>query len=246
MRCRLALITLTLLGSVAAYSQEIQRLPIASTPPTPKTITITPIQISFRAIELSRTKLRSTKFHPDQDLVFPDWKEKQPGNVVHDSVRIKPVIDAVLTGAGKVIAEPTMSVLADQPASYRSGGEIPLLKADGNPVLPVQFLHFGTLVDTRQTLLPGGELKLDFNLELSHRDRKLDRKQGNVIIPGIRRKRFASIATMKFDHTFVLNGTRQQRVESKKTRIPGLHEDTVVEIDTVVLITPTHAEAISP
>ena len=70
----------------------------------------------------------------------------------------------------KLLAEPTLITMTGRPASFSSGGRLPILVPNGLGTTTVKFEPYGTRVDFLPTVLGNGNIRLDVRPEVSEPD----------------------------------------------------------------------------
>lgn len=90
------------------------------------------------------------------------------------------------SGAGKVLAEPTLVTVDGRPASFRSGGELPMLVPQSTGTTAIEFRSFGTSLDFVPKKLPDGRLRLELRIEQSELDHTKSVTVNGSKIPGIK------------------------------------------------------------
>jgi pilus assembly protein CpaC len=158
----------------------------------------------------------------------------------------------------KILAEPTLVTLSGRPAYFQSGGEIPVLIPQGLGNVSVEFRPFGTQVDFVPIVLGDGRVRLEVRPRVSEIDRSLSVVLDGSNIPGFRTREVDTGVEMRIGQTLALAGLIQTRIESSKRGLPWLSdlpylgvpfrrvEETVNEIELLVLVRPELAEALDP
>lgn len=122
------------------------------------------------------------------------------------------------SGAAKILAEPTLVTHNGRPASFMSGGEIPILVPQDEGKVSVEYRRFGTMVDFTPKKQANGKLQLELRVEVT----EVDHSNG-VTINGTK---VPALNTRLFDTTIEL--------ESGRTAMLGELSGSNV----VVLVTP--------
>jgi pilus assembly protein CpaC len=158
----------------------------------------------------------------------------------------------------KLLAEPTLVTVSGRPAYFQSGGEIPVLIPQGLGNVSVEFRPFGTQVDFVPIVLGDGRVRLEVRPRVSEIDRSLSVTLNGSVIPGFRTRQVDTGVEMRIGQTLALAGLIQTRIEANKRGLPWLSDlpylgvpfrrvdDTVNEIELLVMVRPELAEALDP
>ncbi len=158
----------------------------------------------------------------------------------------------------KLIAEPTLVTVSGRPAYFQSGGEIPVLIPQGLGNVSVEFRPFGTQVDFVPIVLGDGRVRLEVRPRISEIDRSLSVTLNGSVIPGFRTRQVDTGVELRVGQTLALAGLIQTRIEATRRGLPWLSDlpylgvpfrrvdDTVNEIELLVMVRPEMAEAMDP
>jgi pilus assembly protein CpaC len=157
----------------------------------------------------------------------------------------------------KLLAEPTLTTISGRPAYFQSGGEIPVLIPQGLGNVSVEYRPFGTQVDFVPIVLGDGRIRLEVRPRVSEIDRSLSVVLSGSVVPGFRTRQVDTGVEMRFGQTLAIAGLLQTRVEARKRGVIWLSdlpylgapfrrvEDTVNEIELLVMVRPELAEALN-
>lgn len=128
----------------------------------------------------------------------------------------------------KVLAEPTLAVQTGHTASFLSGGEVPILAADGKNTKSIEFRSFGTQLTAKATVLESGKIRLDLTPEISTLSyvNSSDRK---TQFPAITSRRIQTTVTVEPSQTIVLGGI----ANAKTATIIAVSAEIVEPLDAV-------------
>lgn len=158
----------------------------------------------------------------------------------------------------KVMANPTLVTVSGRPASFKVGGEFPILVPGGLGTVAVEFKPFGTRVDFVPIVLGNGNLRLEVRPQVSEIDESRGVTINNITVPGLRDRWVDTAVEMRPGQTLALAGLIQERVESENKGLPWLAdlpwagalfrrvEEKVNEIELIVLVTPELVDALDP
>ena len=197
------------------------------------------VLLHIKVMEVSRTKLRALGF---------DWTQVSGANVIR--VMGAGVVDAIGAAASnggaltfnvidggnsftglleamrrdnlaKILAEPTLVTLSGRPATFQSGGEVPVITGGGLGVPPnTEYKEYGTKIDFVPIVLGNGLIRLEVRPEISEVDPS--RSQGSV--PAFRTRKVDTAVELMAGQTLAIAGLIQTRIESRRVGIPWLSE----------------------
>lgn len=225
------------------------------------------IALHVKVVEVSRTKLR--RLGVDWSLLTGNDFIIQSAagigatgdtlrfGIVNGGTSFTALIDALRQNSmAKLLAEPTLVAISGRPASFNSGGQIPIPVSGGLGVTTVEYREFGTTVDFVPTVLENGRIHLEVRPEVTEVDGSLrDPVTGT---PGMRQRRVDTAVEMMPGQTLALAGLIQNRTESENVGIPWLADipwfgvpfrkvrDQTNEIELLILVTPEIVAPMDP
>jgi pilus assembly protein CpaC len=147
------------------------------------------------------------------------------------------VIDALdQEGLITLLAEPNLSAVSGQTASFLAGGEFPIPVAQGTGsanapgTITIAFKPFGVALDFTPTVLSDDRISVKVKPEVS----QLDYANGVVLgsgggagieslrIPGLTVRRVETTVEMSSGESFAIGGLLQNNINDMVSRIPGL------------------------
>ncbi|TWT30875.1 type II and III secretion system protein family protein [Blastopirellula retiformator] len=154
----------------------------------------------------------------------------------------------------KLTSEPTLTTISGRPASFLSGGEVPIQVASGLGTTSIEFKDFGTRVDFVPIVLGNGNLKLEVRPEVSEVDASL--AVGGT--PGFRTRRADTAVEMKAGQSMALAGLIQEKIETESRGVPYLADlpwvgaafrrnvDRRNEVELLIIVTPELIGPLNP
>ncbi len=154
----------------------------------------------------------------------------------------------------KLLSEPTINAMSGRPASFLSGGEVPIQVASGLGTTSIEFKEFGTRVDVVPIVLGNGNIRLEVRPLVSEVDSSLA-VQGT---PGFRTRWVDTAVEMKAGQTFALAGLIQEKIETENRGIPYLADipwagaafrrvqDRRNEVELLIIVTPELVGPLNP
>lgn len=151
----------------------------------------------------------------------------------------------------KVLAEPNLTALSGETASFLAGGEFPVAgQRDENGVIPVEFKPFGVSLSFTPTVLDESRISLKVRPEVSQLS-----SQGAVIIDG---QPVAALSTRRTETTvelgngesMAISGLLQRNDQHDLSKVPGLADIPILgalfrsdsyrrnETELVIVVTP--------
>jgi len=148
----------------------------------------------------------------------------------------------------KLLAEPTLITVSGRPASFNSGGEVPVPVSSGLGATSVEYREFGTQIDFVPIVMGNGKIRLEVRPQITEVDDALrDQVTGS---PGFRSRRVDTGVELEAGQTLALAGLIQNRTSSIETGLPWLSdlpfvgaafgrvEQRTNEIELLILVTP--------
>ncbi|MHB8902301.1 MAG: type II and III secretion system protein family protein [Thermoguttaceae bacterium] len=169
-------------------------------------------------------------------------------NVINGPTTFFGVLEAMRRdNMAKLLAEPTLVTVSGRPASFQSGGEVPVVTGGGLGV-PSNTVYkpYGTQVDFVPIVLGNGRIRLEIRPEVSEIDgaRSVDGQ------PAFRNRRVDTGVEMEAGQTLAIAGLIQTRIEEERRGIPWVSELPYVgaafrrteeernEVELLILVTP--------
>lgn len=146
---------------------------------------------------------------------------------------INGIIDALdQEGLISVLAEPNLSAVSGQTASFLAGGEFPVPVSQQQGTISVEFKPFGVSLDFTPTVLSDDRISIKVRPEVSQIDSANSvvlnsgtTSNGSSVglqIPGLSVRRVETTVEMASGESFVIGGLLQNNMRDVLTRVPGL------------------------
>lgn len=167
-------------------------------------------------------------------------------------------------GLAKILAEPTLTTLTGESASFLSGGEFPIPVPNGDNGTTIEFKKFGIELDFHPVVLGSGKINFKLNVKVSElvNDGSVAITSEDTItqfLPRSLRTRGATV-TLEMDDgdTMSIAGLISENLRETVSKFPGLGEIPVLgalfrsqeflknETELVILVTPRLAKPLSP
>ena len=133
-------------------------------------------------------------------------------------------LDALETeGLVRTLAEPNLTSLSGEHATFLAGGEIPVPSGlDRNGNLTIRFRDFGVELDFTPTVLDTGRINLKVRTSVSEVDTTNSVTIQGVDIPGFRTRRAQTTVEMASGGGLVIGGLLQNDLSNTQAGFPGL------------------------
>ncbi|MGH6975764.1 MAG: type II and III secretion system protein family protein, partial [Stellaceae bacterium] len=171
------------------------------------------------------------------------------------TVDISATLDALETqGLATVLAEPNLTAVSGQKASFLAGGEFPVpvpqSGTGGSAVVTIDYKKFGVSLSFISTILSDGRISLHVSPEVSQIDNSTAIQVAGVSVPGVKTRRAETTVELGSGQTFAIGGLIQNDVNQNINKIPWLGDIPVLgqlfrsqafqrnESELVILVTP--------
>ena len=104
------------------------------------------------------------------------------------------------------LAEPNLTAMSGETASFLAGGEIPIPLSQGLGAVSVEFKQYGVSLSFTPTVLSGGRISLRVRPEVSQLSSAGAVKVGSIEIPGITTRRMETTVELGSGQAFVIGG----------------------------------------
>jgi Flp pilus assembly secretin CpaC len=175
-----------------------------------QTTTDQTVTLYVKVMELQVTKMRELGF--DCQIAEGIGFEQINGDTQVELGKLDGLIQALREhGLVKVLAEPTLVTVSGRPATFRSGGEFPIVVPQSLGNQSVEYRPFGTRMDCVAEVLDSGRIRLDLRSTVSEIDTSRSVMIQQMSVPGLRTLCVDTAVEMEAGQTLVLSGMRQTR-----------------------------------
>ena len=182
------------------------------------------------------------------DVLNRNMATVQRGNV-------SSMIDALAQeGFITLLAQPNLTALSGETASFLAGGEFPVPIAStpgvGGPMITIEFKKFGVSLDFTPTVIEGNRINLKVRPEVSQLSSSGGVQLQGFNIPGLTVRRAETTVELGSGETFVIAGLLQRTSENLLSKVPGLGDVPIIgalmrssryrrnETELAIIITP--------
>ena len=198
------------------------------------------VNLRVRVAEVDRTVLKSFGINWDavantgrfafglltqNPVTFAELFNRNTTVIKHDNVNA--VIDALAQeGLITLLAQPNLTALSGETASFLAGGEFPVpvaasATAGGPPVITIEFKKFGVSLDFTPTVIDGNRINLRVRPEVSQLSTSNGVQLQGFSVPGLTVRRAETTVELGSGETFVIAGLLQRTSDNTLSKIPG-------------------------
>ncbi|MGQ0443779.1 MAG: type II and III secretion system protein family protein [Beijerinckiaceae bacterium] len=146
-------------------------------------------------------------------------------------VRFNAVINAARNhGLAKILAEPTVTAISGQEASFLSGGEFPIPVAQNEDTVTIEFKEFGVGLKFLPVVLDSDRISLKLNIDVSELTNTnsvtagITNTQNVFVIPALTKRRASSSLELSDGQTMGIAGLISDNLRDSVEKFPGLGE----------------------
>ncbi|WP_242538503.1 type II and III secretion system protein family protein [Trinickia acidisoli] len=172
---------------------------------------------------------------------------------------VQNMIDALdQDGLLTVLAEPNLTVLSGQTASFLAGGEFPIPIAQQQGTISVEFKPFGVSLAFTPTVLADDRISLKVRPEVSEIDPTTTVTTNSITVPGLSIRRVETTVELASGQSFAIGGLLQDETRDIISQLPGLGKLPILgrlfsskdyqnnKTELVVIVTPYLVHPASP
>ncbi|MGI9402408.1 MAG: type II and III secretion system protein family protein [Rhizobiaceae bacterium] len=181
------------------------------------------------------------------------------GTMLNHGVNVDVLVQALeQKGVARRLAEPNLTALSGDTASFLAGGEFPVPVAADNDRITIEFKKFGVGLDFTPTVLENGMINLQIAPEVSQIDPVSAVKFNDVEIPGLIVRRAETTVELRDGQSFVMAGMLQSNTNYDLRKFPWLGDIPILgalfrssayrkkETDLVIIVTPRLVRPMAP
>ncbi|MBC7802219.1 MAG: type II and III secretion system protein family protein [Gemmatimonadaceae bacterium] len=225
------------------------------------------VTLRVRIVEMSRTVTRSlgvnwqamgsigkftTAFLTSNPLTFAPLAATR---ALLGTPDVNAIVDALAQdNLAKILAEPNLTVMSGESASFLAGGEFPIPVAQQLNQVSIEFKKFGVALRFVPTVLSDGRINLHVNPEVSQLSDqgaiRLGAGNSSIQIPALSVRRAETTVELGSGQSFAIAGLLQDTVSQTSSGLPFLGDIPVLgalfrsaqyqrqETELVILVTP--------
>lgn len=223
----------------------------------------TQVNLRVRVAEMSRDVTRLFGIRWDGALSFGDFSlgfgtgrllegaDRLFGSFENSNVSIAGVIDALeREGLVSVLAEPNLTALSGETASFLAGGEFPVPVGVDNNETQIEFKEFGVSLSFTPTVMSRNRISLRVRPEVSDLSETGAIRIGNLLIPALATRRADTTVELGSGQSFAIGGLISNSTRTNIEKLPGLGDLPILgalfrstnfrrsESELVIIVTP--------
>jgi pilus assembly protein CpaC len=125
-------------------------------------------------------------------------------------------------GLVTTLAEPNLTALSGETASFLAGGEIPIPISQGFGTVSIQYKQYGVSLAFTPTVMTGGRISLRVRPEVSQLDSANGVTLNDYAIPAVATRRAETTVELGSGQSFMIGGLLNNNTENSTDRAPGL------------------------
>ena len=158
----------------------------------------------------------------------------------------------------RILAEPNLTAISGQEASFLAGGELPIPIPQDNNTVTIRYEEFGVQLVFRPTVLSDQRVRLEVSPEVSQLDFARAIVVGGFTIPAFSTRRAQTVVEMVSGQTMAIAGLISDEVRASVNVLPGLGEVPIIgalfrsiqyqreQTELLILVTPELVAPLSP
>src|SRR3546814_792039 len=150
-----------------------------------------------------------------------------------------------------ILAEPNLTAVTGETASFLAGGEFPIPVSQDEDTITVIFKQFGVSLAFTPTLVGRSRISMRVRPEVSQLSTAVQVVAGGLSIPSLTTRRAETTVELASGQSFAIAGLIQDNSRQEHTKIPGLGDLPILgalfqsdrfqrnETELVIIVTPT-------
>ncbi|MEW5703199.1 MAG: type II and III secretion system protein family protein [Pseudomonadota bacterium] len=145
------------------------------------------------------------------------------GAISSGGLDLNALIDALEEeGLITILAEPNLTAVTGETASFLAGGEFPILVPQNQNTITIEFKKFGVSLAFTPTILDNSRISLRVRPEVSQLSENGAVVFNNVSVPALTTRRAETTVELASGQTFAIAGLLQNNLQSSVSKFPGL------------------------
>jgi pilus assembly protein CpaC len=155
-----------------------------------------------------------------------------------------------------VLAEPTLTTLSGQPASFLSGGEFPVPVPGQNGQVTIEYKDYGIGLEVLPVVLDARQINLNIGVSVSELTSdasvaiNVANTSSNIFVPALTKRSASSTVELADGQTIAIAGLLSEQTKERVDKIPGLGDIPILgalfrskefvkgQSELVILVTP--------
>ncbi|WP_439099830.1 type II and III secretion system protein family protein [Bradyrhizobium yuanmingense] len=164
---------------------------------------------------------------------------------------ISAVLDALANEhLASVLAEPNLTAMSGESASFLAGGEFPIPVMQDNRQVSVQFRQFGISLEFVPTVLSNNQINIHVKPEVSELSKEGEVNINGMSLPGLSTRRASTVVELASGQSFAIGGLIRRNFNTDISAFPGLGDVPILgalfrsssfqkqETELVIVVTP--------
>jgi pilus assembly protein CpaC len=173
------------------------------------------------------------------------------GNLLNLGGNLNAVITALnQEGLATILAEPYLTAISGETASFLAGGEYPIPVPQGLQIVTIEYKRFGISLDFTPTVLDGNRISIKVRPEVSQLSTVGQLTLDGVSVPALTVRRAETTVELGSGESFVIAGLYQNNGSNQIQNLPGVGDIPVLgalfrstsfqrnESELVIIVTP--------
>lgn len=145
------------------------------------------------------------------------------GNYQSGNASVDSLIDALANqGLVTILAEPNLTTISGQPASFLAGGEFPIPVPGANGSVTITFKQYGVSLNFVPTVLANNHISIKVRPEVSQLSSQGAVTIGSVTVPALTVRRAETSVELGSADSFAIAGLIQNNSNTGLSKFPGL------------------------
>lgn len=167
------------------------------------------------------------------------------------NISVGAVLDALAKEhIASVLAEPNLTAMSGETASFLAGGEFPIPVPQENGQVSIEFRHFGVSLEFIPTVLNNNQINIRVKPEVSELTSQGAVQINGISVPAISTRRADTVVELASGQSFAIGGLIRRNVSNNISAFPWLGEVPILgalfrsssfqkeESELVILVTP--------
>ncbi|MEQ1942473.1 type II and III secretion system protein family protein [Mesorhizobium sp. VNQ89] len=180
-------------------------------------------------------------------------------NVIDAGVNVDVIIRALEDKRlARRLAEPNLTALSGETASFLAGGEVPIPVAQDNDEITIEFKEYGVKLNFTPIVLEDSKINLRLNPEVSEVDPTVTVRTDRIEIPAFVTRKASTVVELRDGQSFAIAGLLQSHNRKLQSQVPWLGQVPVLgalfrsssyiknETDLVIIVTPRLVRPVRP
>jgi len=125
-------------------------------------------------------------------------------------------------GLINILAEPNLSAVSGEPASFLAGGEFPVPVPQGNNTITIDFKKFGVSLNFVATITEGNRINLHVQPEVSQLSTTGSIQVSGITVPALTTRRAETTVELSSGQSFAIAGLLQNNITQNLDKFPWL------------------------